>query len=509
MKIALVFNAMDGPDSTSSSLSTSEHLGIGYLAASLRLNGHIVLLVNCEVHGLDADQTFEKVIGFSPDIVGCSPVSLSINNTLQFLERIKAYDSSIFTVLGGHLASMCAIDIISSEPFLDFVLKGDAEFSIVKLLDRISAKEPDMIYVPGMVYRDTLGNVRELTASGSFHNLDDYPVCHRDDLGLLFAQENFDKSARIIASRGCFYKCSFCTTPNFYGKAVRFRDHRCVIAEMNELNASYGVVHFWFNDDLFINGTPDNTVWVEHFTQGLMENDVKYSYRVLCRADSFRKKNHHLLDRMILSGLSHIFFGLESGSQDSLEVYNKKTTVAHNRSAIELIRSKNVQLQIGFIMYNPYSTFSELIENAHFLFEIGELYRWFPLTRPLSVFPGTMIANRLESDGLLVNNSYREPLTCYIYRERMVGYLAELMYQFYNDNSSIDRLVNRTLKESLPDEDSQEVASKLSTTNLRNYLLLLQTIKERAEPDLVADSAMMESWLAEVKAILQKQRMML
>ncbi|RZL03583.1 MAG: acetate/propionate family kinase, partial [Pedobacter sp.] len=58
MNIALIFSAMDGPDSTSSSLSTSEHLGIGYLAASLRSKGHNVLLVNSEIQGLDAEQTF-------------------------------------------------------------------------------------------------------------------------------------------------------------------------------------------------------------------------------------------------------------------------------------------------------------------------------------------------------------------------------------------------------------------------------------------------------------------
>lgn len=508
MNIALVFNAMDGPDSTASSLSTSEHLGIGYLAASLRSKGHSVLLVNSEVQGLDTDQTFMKTIDFLPQVVGCSPVSLSINNTLDLLKRIKEYDCSIYTVLGGHLASMCAEDIISAEPFVDYILKGDAEFSVLNLLERISSKDPDMIHVPGLVFRDQNGNAKELALTGSYHKLDDYPICHRDDLAMISGKDNFDGSARILASRGCFYKCSFCTTPNFYGKTVRFRDYRCVISEMNELNERYKVTHFWFNDDLFVNSTPENTEWIERFTQGLLENPVKYSYRVLCRADSFKRKNHHLLDRMIETGLSHIFFGLESGSQKSLEIYNKKATVAHNRSAIELIRSKNVQLQIGFIMYNPYSTLQELIENAHFLFEIGELYRWFPLTRPLSVFPGTMISKRLESDGMLISNSYREPLTCYTYQDKKVGYLADLMYRFYNDNSSIDRMVNRTLKEKSYNDESRDLTDMLSQVNLRCYLSLVHSVRSRNHDDYYADSVTMEAWLSEIKEILERQRIL-
>jgi anaerobic magnesium-protoporphyrin IX monomethyl ester cyclase len=504
MKIALVFNAMDGPDSTSSSLSTSEHLGLGYLAASLRLNDHEVLLINSEVEALNFVETLQKVIAFKPDMVGCSPVSLSINNTLSFLQQIKEIHNEIRTVLGGHLSSMCAEDIMNAEPFVDFILKGDAEFSLPKLIARITAEDPDLVFVPGLVYRDSLKAVREMHASGSYHQLDDYPTCDRDDLEILSSRKDFDKSARILASRGCFYKCSFCTTPNFYGTSVRFRDHQCVIKEMNDLNEKFGITHFWFNDDLFVNGTPENTAWIERFTDHLAGNQMTYSYRVLCRADSFRRKNHHLLDRMIATGLTHIFFGIESGSQNSLEIYNKKTTVAHSRTAVDLIKSKNVELQIGFIMFNPYSTFSDITESARFLFDIEELYRWFPLTRPLSVFPGTMIASRLAQDGLLISNSYREPMTCYVYREEKVAYLANLMYEFYNKNNAIDRQVNRALKNGARSSDSAKVKTELSAINLRIFLKLIDQISASRSIDHLADKVLLDRWVEEVLSVLDQ-----
>jgi hypothetical protein len=90
-------------------------------------------------------------------------------------------------------------------------------------------------------------------------------------------------------------------------------------------------------------------------------------------------------------------------------------------------------LQIGFIMFNPYSTIEQLAESAHFLHDIGELYRVYPLTRSLSVFPGTPIAKQLVADGLLERVSYLEGAGGYSYRSVAVARAARAMAQLYSN----------------------------------------------------------------------------
>lgn len=500
-KIVLVFPKMDGPESTSPSLSTSEHLGLASLATSLRNIGHIVLIINAEVEKLDTSDIVNRIIKFEPILLGCSPVSLSIDNSLDLISKVKAANRKILTVFGGHLASLCASDMISNEPNIDFILKGDAEFTILELLNRIINKI-DFHSVPGIVFKNENGNVYENQHFNGYIDLDDIPICERDDLKYLSQKKSFDNSARILASRGCNYNCSFCTTPSFYGKVVRFRNENLVIEEMNLLYKKYGINHFWFNDDLFVNNTPSNYIWIRSFTKLLKKNKVKYSYRILCRADSFNKNNIKLLDDLIDSGLTHIYFGLESGTQNSLDVFNKKTTVSQNRFAIELIKEKNIELQIGFIMFNPYSQFEDILESTKFLFEIDELYRIFPITRSLSVFPGTAIAKKLQDDGLLISKSYREPLTCYMYKDDRIAYLADLMYNAYKKHFQIDNDINKIIKGIHKNNKANYIRKELGDCNFDRFNSLTQLIRKRKFMNKVADLEYINSWMNDLEQII-------
>lgn len=498
MKIVLAFPKMDGPESTASSLSTSEHLGMGYLAATLRSRGHDVLVINAEVQQIDNSEILKRIILFDPILVGCSPVSLSIINTLTLIKNVKLENSNIKTLLGGHLATMCALDIMKNEHYIDFILKGDAEYSIVDLLNKLEF-ENDLQNVSGIIYRTSNGIIGENLLQLSPIDLDTLPFCERDDLEYISEHPNFDRSARLLASRGCYYKCSFCTTPSFYGNNVRARSPYLVVDEMNFINERFAVTHFWFNDDLFVNGTPENTSWIKEFTSILKANTTKYSYRVLCRADSFRPNNIEILDDLVESGLTHIFFGLESGSQHSLDIYNKKITVAKNKSAVELLKTKKIELQIGFIMFNPYSTFDDIEESVLFLYEIDELYRLYPLTKSLSVFPGTPISAKLLADGLLISNSYKEPLTCYKYKDEKIAYTADLLAEIYNNYFPLDNNINRAIKGLRKSEDHHDLKKILSVINRDRCLTLISQIKRRDFIDKKADLAFIILWMEDLQ----------
>jgi anaerobic magnesium-protoporphyrin IX monomethyl ester cyclase len=438
--IALVFAAMEDPGRKPATVSNAEHLGLAYLAGALRARGRRVEIINAEIEGLSDTDVVERLTALRPGLVGLSPVSLSMNHTLSILTEVKRRQPQTIGVLGGHLASMSATPILEGEPCVDLILRGDSEESFSQLIDTL-IERGDLGAVPGLSYRAD-GQVVQSCVHGRNPDLDALPRPARDGLEVLRRNDALT-GARILASRGCHYNCSFCTTPAFYGRAVRFRNAKAVIEEMDDLAADYGLKHFWFNDDLFVNGSIHNTRWIEEFTRGVRTRG--YTFRVLCRADSFRARNHHVLQLLKDAGLVHVFLGLEAGTPEALAVYNKRTTVEKNKAAVRLLKESGIAVQIGYIMFNPYSTLDELLSSANFLHEIGELYRFFPLTLPMSVFPGTPIADRLKTDGLLERADYREPLTCFRYIHDEIAWLVEVMHDMYERYNVLDNHILSTL----------------------------------------------------------------
>ena len=155
-------------------------------------------------------------------------------------------------------------------------------------------------------------------------------------------------------------------------------------------------------------------------------------------------------------------------------------------------------MQIGFIMFNPYSTFNELRENAYFLAEIGELYRFFPLTLAMSAFPGTPIATRLQQDGLMERLDYREPLHCFRYVDPRIAEIVALMHGFYERHHALDaRILAAIGYDGRGNADL--LRRQLSEINLRHFLEVLEMIELGAAGGA---PAAIEAWVAELAGAL-------
>lgn len=496
MRIVLVSPPIEGADALAPTLASGEHLGLGYLAASLRSQQHDVRIINAQVQQLSCSDIVERIVEYNPDFVGLSPVSASIANTIWILESVKAAIPGVRAVLGGHLATMAAREIMEEIDAVDFILKGDSEETLVALVGG-----EEILNIAGAVWRGPLRQVCESAKNPNNVALDEIPLPDRDDLSHLKEKTGL-RAARILASRGCQYNCSFCTTPEFYGRIPRFRDAEAVVREMLYLRENHGINHFWFNDDLFITGSHHNTKWLENFCRMLDEAKLRCTFRVLCRSDSFKKNNHHIIGMLIGVGLTHVFLGIESGSNEALIKYNKRTTVEHNLATINLLKDAGVKVQIGFIMFNPYSTLEQCIENAEFLAEIGELYRFFPLTRTLDVFPGTPIAATLKRDGLLERLDFRQASNGCRFLSPSVQALSDIMKRMYADFSSVDNALLRMCRsndgEDALSEQHIDLEARLGFANLRNFLVLCRAVESN---EIAPFEDIIHGWMRELEAI--------
>jgi len=160
-------------------------LGVLQLASALRLrnkeNTYVEILDFSEFHHLynhDFNETMERVIEkiltFIPDILGLSTMSNNLPVAIEICERIKQRHPGIITILGGQGASFCAFEIIEAFPFIDAVIRGEADKAFPDYIEALNAgiKNPG---IKGLVYRD--GN--SIIDSGwpdPIQNLDDLPT---------------------------------------------------------------------------------------------------------------------------------------------------------------------------------------------------------------------------------------------------------------------------------------------------------------------------------------------
>jgi radical SAM superfamily enzyme YgiQ (UPF0313 family) len=135
----------------------------------------------------------------------------------------------------------------------------------------------------------------------------------------------------------------------------------------------------------------------------LINRKVNIDYLIDARVDGV---DEHVLKILKVSGLKRIFLGIESGSQRVLDFLNKKTTVEMNKRALEIINRLEIDVLIGFINFDPFTTIADVKKNIKFYRETGLINNTAALSRfftHLNVFQGTPLAEKLGRLQVLKN----------------------------------------------------------------------------------------------------------
>ena len=163
--------------------------------------------------------------------------------------------------------------------------------------------------------------------------------------------------------------------------------------------------------------------------------------------------------------MNTVFIGFESGSDYILKIYNKEINKEKNFEIVNTLHKHGIRIQVGFIMFNPYSRIEDLKQNAIFLKEIGELFRMFPLTRAVDLFPGSSLLNKLTNDGLL--------LKCYSYKCDLI-----LDYKFLDKKVERIYLIINEQYDSLSQKYDSELNNIFYRHEYASYYMLRNELNE-------------------------------
>lgn len=398
MRVALL-RLEYGPDNY---IHANEHLGIGYLASSLRERGIETRLFDNTVR--TDDQIRTHLMAYRPDVIGYTTNYESMLGLLKFDHALNL-TARPFKILGGAQTSFCAEVVLNNEDF-DAVAIGESEETLPSLVDALK-KGTELANVPGLVYRDGSGIHRTPNRSG-VNDLDSLSTPARDILAVQVSDYG-SKAARVSTSRGCVYTCAFCVTPvaNLAnpGRPLRMRSSTNVVDELEQLNRQYGISHFYFNDDLYFYRNVRSKSRAAAIAQEIIKRELKIRYKVEIRADSVSCGDSDFVRLLTSSGLDRVFVGIESGSESMLQFLNKRTRPETNKEFVDFIESFGIRVHVGRILFGPFTTWDELSDSINLYKEIrksAQLLRR-PNTKVLA-FPGTALTQRMEQEGLFVDS---------------------------------------------------------------------------------------------------------
>ena len=90
--------------------------------------------------------------------------------------------------------------------------------------------------------------------------------------------------------------------------------------------------------------------------KGLLKRKLPIKYKVELRSNSVdAAKDEEFIMLLKESGMHRVFVGIESGSDDMLNYLEKGTTMTQNRQFVELMRSCGIDVNIGRIVFGPYT----------------------------------------------------------------------------------------------------------------------------------------------------------
>lgn len=340
----------------------------------------------------------ERLEAAACEVFGFSTICSSYPLTLRLARRLRQVRPGATIVLGGPQASVVDVETLKTFPFVDYIVRGEAEETFPRLLESFShggAVSP----ICGITYRGEHGVVRTPNAP-VIENLDSLPM----PAFHLYSYTADCSYAPLEAGRGCPFECSFCSTNDFFRRRFRMKSPDVIVDQMKSMKRRYGITSFELVHDMF---TVDRKKVVS-FCDAVKRSGEQFYWTCSARTDCV---DEELISRMRSAGCDGIFYGIDTGSERMQKVIHKRLDLAEAAENIRQTNLHGINFTLSLITGFPDETKEDLRETTRFA---GEALR-FPhielqlhLLAPLAETPiTTRYKEQLVHDEILSDQSFQ------------------------------------------------------------------------------------------------------
>ncbi len=363
-------------------------LSLAYLAAVLG-DKHDVSIVDFST-GKESWKRY-RYEGF--DVVGISTDTVRYPLALRIARRARDQGAAI--VMGGPHVSFLDEEALRSG-LVDYVVRNEGEYSFRALIDYLSG-EAALDAVRGISRIGEDGSIARAPDMPFITDLDSLPFPARELLNLDHYNERMNGRlmTTLITSRGCPFNCDFCASSEFFGIRWRARSVESILAEIELLYEKYGYRALCFVEDNF---TMDPARAIE-LSERIMAKGWDLIWEAWSRVDTI-VKHPEMIKIMARAGFKWTFVGFESGSQEVLDGYGKKTVAGDAFKAMDILRSNGVQAIGAFILGAVNDTVKTIDETIRFAKDLNPRKVQFSILTP---YPGTKLYEDVK-DRLLTDD---------------------------------------------------------------------------------------------------------
>lgn len=306
-------------------------------------------------------ESLAKDLSDDSDYLCVSTISMMLPLLLPALENVKKSFPDKVIVLGGPAASPIAELLLSKFSCVDFVVEGEGETALPKLIAGLQSGAADLRDIPNLVYRDGGAIRKNPRLREDFSSL---PV---PDLGLVDVGR-YNPTIPVMTSRGCPYGCSFCYNRHMWQGRTQIKKAEEVLAEACDRVQRCGTSSIMFVDDLFFS----SKARVLEFTAEYRRRGCSFKYFAL--GQRLDRVDEECFAELAGTNCEGVAFGIESGSGYILKKINKELDLAGNLHKFAVAKKYFRDVQTSFIYGFPFETmehFDETLAVAGRLKELG------------------------------------------------------------------------------------------------------------------------------------------
>ncbi|CEQ18959.1 B12-binding domain-containing radical SAM protein [Paraclostridium sordellii] len=402
--------------------------GVDQIAGYLKENNY-KFTVKYYHNGQSASQIIDDIpIDFN--LYGFSVHSSNYQKSCEVAKYIKKMNPNAIIVFGGTFPTIYYREIMCEHSFLDYIILGDGEKPLQILIDHLISKREEPLLNRSIVSKtDNIGKIpycnKEISYSPVYYYYEnDIPERNARKIYCLQTKNNI-----------CTGKCAFCIERK--GPIV-YKEIDQIVEEIRYVAHKFGIKKFFFTDDNILD--PDNKSAKERIRElcyKIKALNMNLVFECYIKAISLRdnKDDNELLKLMAETGFVTIFVGLESGNNQDLILYNKRSTVEDNYKIIEIFNRHNVNMLMGFIYFNPYSTLETVRKNYEFLTNIKSTNLFHYISTFLSIHKYTEIYEKAKNDELLTNDFGILNNMSYEFKDKEVYEIVKFIRTFMSERA--------------------------------------------------------------------------
>ncbi len=357
-----------------------------------------------------------------------SMTSYQIIFGLKTAKALRKIDPQIPIAWGGLHPTVLPEETLRTSSYVDIVCKGEGEITAVELAEALRENR-SLEGIAGLAYKDEDGNIinnrnREF---GDFAEMSPVDYSLLDPLVYDFSYISYQ------SSRGCPHRCKFCEVGPIHNRRYRKRSVQTIIKDIEDILKNFPVKEINMIDENFF----VNLKEAREFANTVIEKRMNFKWRVMCRADYFRRTDAEFWRFMAKAGCDAIAVGGESGSQRSLDHMKKDYKVSDLINSASQLEKAGIDNSYSFICGLPEEKKEDMKQTVELVDYMLNNFKRFSLFEILVFMPLPMtpyyeelknrciFPSRLEDWGSFIwgNKRYHEwhPLHEYVFRLSLVS----------------------------------------------------------------------------------------